>query len=414
MILLWLALATLLLPALWLLLAPLRRASAVLEAQRDFEADDRTTEQNLSIYRRRLASLEAARDRGDMDEARYEEDRLELERSLLEDTDHKARAPLKPSTSGRVMVPVVMVTMVLASLIWYQLEGAEGDLVLHAAQQEVMNDPDASLETLIERLEEQAERQPDNPSVWKSLAPLYRDNDQPDKAAMALERLIELEGRTPGLLAELAQNRFFAADRQMTDEARSLVEEARDQRSDQPIALRLLGIEAFDTGEYEQAIDYWRRATANMNDPAAANELREAIQVAHERMGVPAGQAQQEVAEGPGVHLRVSLDPDLASRVSDNDTVFVVARDMAGELPPLAVTRFPVSELPTTVVLDDSSAMAPRAKLSAVDEARLVVRVSSSGQATPQVGDLFTSLEGVAVGSVDGEPIEVVVDRIVE
>ncbi len=225
MTLLWIALAILLLPALWLLVAPLRRAAAVSAAQRDYEANDRTTDQNLAIYRRRLASLEAARERGDIDPARFEEDRLELERSLLEDTEHLERAPLKPAASGKLAVPLVMVAVVLASVAWYLQEGAEGDLTLYTVQQQVMNDPEASLPMLVERLEEQAARQPDNPNVWRALFPLYRDSGRTAEATRTLERLVELEGRQPRLLAELAQIRYFAAGREMTDEVQALVDE---------------------------------------------------------------------------------------------------------------------------------------------------------------------------------------------
>lgn len=414
MTLLWIALALLLLPALWLLVAPLRRAAAVSAAQRDHEANDRTTDQNLAIYRRRLASLEAARERGDIDPARFEEDRLELERSLLEDTEHLERAPLKSAASGKLAVPMVMVAVVLASAFWYFQKGAEGDLTLYTVQQQVMNDPEASLPMLVERLEEQAARQPDNPNVWRALFPLYRDSGRTAEATRTLERLVELEGRQPGLLAELAQIRYFAAGREMTDEVQALVDEVLEREPAQPTVLGMLGIDAFDNGDYEAAIERWRRAIAGMDDPDTADALRQGIRVAQQRLGITPEEAEQAVAEGPGIAVRVRLADDLAGRLDDDATVFVVARDLEGELPPLAVARARLDELPLTVVLDDSRSMSPQARISQVDQARLMVRVSESGQATPQPGDLLGTLEGATVGETDGEPVEVVIDRVVE
>ncbi|MGM0693703.1 MAG: c-type cytochrome biogenesis protein CcmI [Pseudomonadota bacterium] len=414
MTLLWIALAVLLLPALWLLVAPLRRAASVSAAQRDFEANDRTADQNLAIYRRRLASLEAARERGDIDSTRFEEDRLELERSLLEDTEHLVRAPLKSAASGRLAVPVVMVAVVLASVFWYIEQGAEGDLTLYTVQQQVMNDPEATLPMLVERLEEQAARQPDNPNVWRALFPLYRDNGRIDEATDALERLVELEGRQPRLLAELAQIRYFAAGREMTEEVQALVDEVREMDSSQPTVLGMLGIDAFDDGDYEVAIDRWRRAIAGMDDPDTADALRQGIRVAQQRLGLEPDEAEEAVAEGPGIAVRVRLADELADRLDTDATVFVVARDLEGELPPLAVAQARLSELPMTVVLDDSRAMSSEARISQVDQARLMVRVSESGQATPQPGDLLGTREGVAVGDTEDEPVEVVVDRVVE
>lgn len=414
MTLLWLAFAVLLLPALWLLVAPLRRSRGVHDAQRDFEANDRTAEQNVAIFHRRLASLEAAHERGDIDADRVEEDRLELERSLLEDTEHLERAPLKSAGSGKLMVPVVMVVVVLASVFWYLHEGAEGDLALYTVQQQVMNDPDASLLMLIQRLEEQADRQPDNPNVWRSLFPLYRDSGRIDAATDALERLVELEGRQPWLLAELAQIRYFAAGRDMNGEVQALVDEVLAMDSSQPTVLGMLGIDAFDEGDFEAAIDQWRRAIAGMDDPNTAEALREGIRVAQQRLGLAPEEADPAVAEGPGILVRVRLADDLDGRLDDDASVFVVARDLAGELPPLAVARLRLSDLPTEVMLDDSRAMSEVARLSRVSEARLMVRVSRSGEATPQPGDLFGTLEGVTVGDTDGDPVEVVIDRVVE
>jgi cytochrome c-type biogenesis protein CcmH len=412
MTLLWIAFAVLLLPALWLLVAPLRRARALHDAQRDYEASDRTAEQNVAIFKRRLASLEAARERGDIDQDRFEEDRLELERSLLEDTETLARAPLKGSASGRLVVPIVMVVVVAASVLWYQREGAEGDLTLLAVQEQVQNHPEGSLEMLVERLEEQAVRQPGNPNVWASLFPLYRDLGQGREAVHALERLIEIEGRQPSLVANLAQIEFFMADRQLTPRVQALVDETLELDSSQPTVLGVLGIESFDRSDYEAAIDYWRRAIAGMSDPGSGEALREGIRIAQQRLGMAPEEPVMGEGQGPGIRVRVSLDEALNGRLGDDATVFVVARDMEGELPPLAVARFGVGELPTEVVLDERSAMSPEASLAQVREARLMVRVSASGDATPQAGDLFGDREGVPVGPTDGEPVEVVIDRV--
>ncbi|MBT2786672.1 MULTISPECIES: c-type cytochrome biogenesis protein CcmI [unclassified Halomonas] len=412
MTLLWIAIAVLLVPALWLLVSPLRNARALHDQQRDFEANDTSAEQNVAIFKRRLASLEAAQERGDIDAARFEEDRLELERSLLEDTAFRERRPLKTASAGRIVVPLVMVAVVAVSVIWYQHKGAEGDLVLLAVQQEVQNDPEGSLAMYIERMEEQAERQPDNPNVWSTLFPLYRETGQMPKAVNALERLIEIEGRIPPLLAQLAQIRFFMAERELTNEVQALVDETLEQDPRQPTVLGLLGVNAFDNGDYQQAIDHWRRAIANIEDPNTVASLREGIRVAQERMGI---ESEEAIAEGNGIRVRVALDEELAGRVGVNDTVFITARDLEGELPPLAVVRAQVSELPMTVTLNDSAAMSPQAQISQVREARLVVRVSPSGQATPQPGDLFGDLESVSVGPIDeGEAVEVVINRVFE
>ncbi len=409
MTVLWLSFGLLLLPALWLLVAPMRRAHRVHDAQANFEANDRAAEQNVAIYRRRLASLEAALERGDIDRAQFDEDRLELDRSLLEDTENLTRKPLQSPAAGRFAVPVVALTLVISAMLWYQHEGAEGDLRLYDAFQQ-----SDSLPALLERLEQEARRQPGNADVWATLFPLYRDSGQGEAAVGALDRLIELEGRAPSLLAQKAQLMFFMADRRLTDDVQALVDEVLERDSREPTILGLLGVHAFDGGDYEQAISYWRRAIAGMSDSRSSQALREGIRIAQQRLGVAPEEQEAAVSQGPGVRVNVSLAEELQGLLDDDTRVFVVARDMEGELPPLAVAQLTLGELPTTLVLDNRHAMSDAASLSQASEVRLLVRVTKSGGATPEAGDMYGDVEGVPVGDVEGEPVEVVIDRIIE
>ena len=66
---------------------------------------------------------------------------------------------------------------------------------------------------------------------------------------------------------------------------------------------------------------------------------------------------------------------------------------------PLAIFKTTVAQLPFNFTLDDSTAMAPDRKLSAAGEVMVKVRVSKSGNAMPQSGDLSGSLGPVKVGA---------------
>lgn len=281
---LWIALALLLVPALWLISVPLRSAQRVHDDQQAFEANDLGAQQNVAIFRRRLASLEAAKARGEVSDEAFAQDKLTLERSLLEDTALMHRRALASPRSGRLAVPLVMVIMVVASLAWYYVEGAEGDLALLAVQRELQADPEATLPDYLARLEQEAARQPNNPNVWASLFPLYRDSGLSTKALNALNQLIALEGRAPSLLAQLAQLRFFMAGRELTPEVQALIDETQALDPREPTILGLLGLHAFDSGDYELAIDRWRRAVASVNDPDAVASFREGIRVAQEKL----------------------------------------------------------------------------------------------------------------------------------
>jgi len=85
--------------------------------------------------------------------------------------------------------------------------------------------------------------------------------------------------------------------------------------------------------------------------------------------------------------------------VAPTDTVFIYATPVSGSKMPVAIYRTTADQLPLDFVLDDSMAMNPQAKLSDQREVTLRVRISKSGQAQAQPGDLGVSLSPVKPGA---------------
>ncbi len=115
-------------------------------------------------------------------------------------------------------------------------------------------------------------------------------------------------------------------------------------------------------------------------------------------------------AKARSVSGTVTLSPALAAKVKPDDSVFVFARPADGSRMPVAVVRARVSELPLRFTLDDSRAMAPTAKISALSEVIVNARVSRSGNAIPASGDLEGATEKVKVGT---QGMSVVIDRAI-
>ena len=123
-------------------------------------------------------------------------------------------------------------------------------------------------------------------------------------------------------------------------------------------------------------------------------------------MGLPPvpGRSSAASATNPALSVssisgRVSLVSELAGKVSPTDAVFIYATPVAGSRMPVAIVRITAAQLPYDFVLDDSTAMNPSAKLSSMDEVTMRVRISKSGQATPQPGDLGVSVSPVKPGT---------------
>lgn len=403
MIALWIGIGLLSLLAIVLLVWPLRRASGLRDAQLGFEAGDRYNAENVAIYRQRLRVMEEVLAAGEIGRERFEEDRLELERRLLEDAGNHRGRFLQAHTLGRWLVPVVSLCVVIGGLALYDHFGARRDLALFEVVQSLH---DAPLERQQNGLESEAERQPGNPKVWAELFPLYRDSGQYDKAADVVETLIRLQGRQPWLLAQLTQAEFFAAHRTLTDRVQALVDETLALDPRQPVVNDILGIEAFDHARYGEATDFWRKALAGYDDPEATQALQRVIGIAQQRMTDNDGSMTQV-----GLRVDLTLDPRLANRLPGDASVFLVARDSHEDGPPLAVTRTTLNALPRLLTLSDANAMTNTTKLSQAERVDLIVRVSASGQAKPQAGDLYGRLNDVAVSTSD--KLSLVIDHVV-
>ena len=102
--------------------------------------------------------------------------------------------------------------------------------------------------------------------------------------------------------------------------------------------------------------------------------------------------ARREAGEpeiGPSLQVEVMLDPAFTEGYSPDATLFVYARRIDGPPMPLAIWRGVAGEFPVQVVLDDTLAMMPEMNLSKAREVMVVARISESGQAERQSGDLI-------------------------
>ena len=114
------------------------------------------------------------------------------------------------------------------------------------------------------------------------------------------------------------------------------------------------------------------------------------------------------IGQSLAISGKVSIAPSLAGKGSATDTLFVFARETSGPPMPVAIMRATKKDLPFTFRLDDSNSMMPSRTLSDVAMVVIVARLSKSGQAMPQSGDLEGISQPVKPG-VDG--VTVVIDR---
>jgi len=176
-------------------------------------------------------------------------------------------------------------------------------------------------------------------------------------------------------------------------------------------ALLMAGSASYAHEKYADALSYWQKARQPLTpDNPDIPSLDDAIASVQLKLGITPKPAAPIVSAAPGsaaasaalsVSGRVSLSNALKGKTSPNDVVFIYATPANGERMPLAIYKTTVANLPLSFSLDDSTAMSPDRKLSSAGEVFVKVRVSKSGNAMPQSGDLMGSLGPVKVGSKD-------------
>lgn len=262
----------------------------------------------------------------------------------------------------------------------------------------------AQIQGMVDTLAARMKNEPDNAEGWLMLGRSYAVLGQFEPAVAAYRRVLQLQPRNAQALADLADALAASSDKRFEGEPARLVEQALAADPNNLKALLLAGTVAFDRKDYPAAIRHWEKArTVGPADHALVQQAGENLAEVRQLAGLPPAPAPAATpvaaASGPSISGRVELAPALAARAAPDDTVFVFARPAEGPRMPLAILTKKVRDLPLDFTLDDSLAMGPQARLS--QAARVVVgaRVSKSGQAMPQPGDLEGLSEPVAPGA---------------
>lgn len=250
---------------------------------------------------------------------------------------------------------------------------------------------EADIPAMVERLAERLRGEPENIEGWHMLARSYSAMNRYADAAKAYAHLAAQLPQDAGVLADYADALGTAQNGKLDGEPERLIERALAIDPQQPKALALAGSAAFAKGDFARAEQRWTAVLAQIpGDSEFATSTRAGIAEARARQGLPAAVA---VLSGT-----IRLAPGTPAP-EPGQTLYVYARAADGPPMPLAAVRRQANALPLSFTLDESHVLAAGAKLG--DTPRLVVgaRISASGSATPQPGDLEGQASAVAPGA---------------
>ena len=404
-------------------------------------AADAHEEANAQVYRDQSADLAREHALGHLNDAEYAQALEELKLRLRDDwVSGPVQAPTVASDRPRKTVLALCLMLPVCAVLLYGTWGSPMGLDPAALARSAPDEgPNATvtpekIAQMVGQLERRLQDEPNNVDVWVMLARLQRSQEKfpaSEKSfakALALTPDDDLAGERAEVVAQLQGGDF-------SGEPWAVINRILKAKPNQNNALLLAGSASFSEGRFAQAIQHWERVRASLPPQSEdINALDSALAQARERLApgrasdqissagrasdqsLATGRASDQASNSASASAqpafptspstptsvaaariagRVSLAPELAAQTSPSDTVFIYATPAQGGRMPLAIVRTTVAALPFDFVLDDSQAMGPQSKLSSASEVVLKARISKTGQAMAQPGEL-----GVSVGPV--------------
>lgn len=356
---------------------------------------------NVASYRNRVAEIELDQQSGRLDEETARALRDEAAARLLGDVDttdsrDASTASESESASPRARVLTLVVGFAIIALSGAAYWGADSREIQRKISL-AATDPEQAqalqLDAQMAQVQAYLADNPDDADAWLNLGQGYFMQGRYVEAADAYARANALTTQAPvaAWLAVEGEARMFSEQPSSLVEAQKLFERALQIDPASIKANWYAGMLAYRAEQYPLALQHWLRLRG-MPLPADVHDaLEHQLQIVAERAGValPAPQAQQ--SPGPGeIQLRVTIAVDAAVQAALPTPAYlmVFARRPEGG-PPLAIRKLPYMPGQTQeVTLSNADAVIAGMDLSAADTWQVSARISRSGEAQAQPGDL--------------------------
>jgi cytochrome c-type biogenesis protein CcmH len=377
--------------------------------QRTVEAAD-PDQNNIVIARYRLIELKDQLQSGALSRLQYNEQLAELEQALSDDLDIESHVGAVPA-QGRWMAYVLVAAIpLLAGALYLTLGNYQA--INPATEPVAAASPESpSLEDINKMVAKLAERMKNNPGDaqgWVMLGRSYKYLQQYSQAVEAFAQAYKLLGDQADIMLLYADALALANNESLSGKPAELVFKALALEPDNITGLWLGGMIKAQQGNAVEAIKLWRKLDALLPPGSQAQQQTRNL-LAQIETQAPAADIESKTAPAKpsdaSIDVQVSLAPEQQKLAGPDDTVFIYAQALSGPKMPLAIIRKQVSELPLTVSLNDAMAMTPAMKLSGFAQVKLIARISKSGNALPQPGDLIGVVDAVAVSDKSSHKI---------
>ncbi len=300
---------------------------------------------------------------------------------------------------------VIFVSVAIAGGYWWSQQSGlpkdrGGDSSVMAQKPPI--EPE-QVEGMVKTLQTKLQANPSDAVGWAMLARTFSVVGRTTEAVDAYAHAVKLQGDDAALLVDYADALAVKNGRSLEGEPLKLLTRALEVEPHNIKGLAMAGKYAFDHQDFTSAVRKWEQVVSQSPaDNLFVQQISKDLATARVKAGVVvagAGAARSDVAPGGGIQGAVTLAASLASTVSPEDTVFVTVRAVDGSRLPLAIIRKKAKDLPVSFQLGGVVSDPSKTPLPLPDKVQVTARITKTGSATPQGGDLVGQLGPIAVGS---------------
>jgi len=363
--------------------------------------DNQLLDINVAVFRERLAELKIDKDSGTIDDTHYQNQKLELERQLL-DAQREVTPMVAPGIKSRLIVMVwVPVLAAMAYLLignrtpvfeLWTSEDKVGQVADDLLTGKIDQPPAWAIEDgkqLISAMQTNVYRHADDPDRWMRLSELFLSLEATPSAIEALSRAYRLSPENEEIATSYAQISFFANEGRLDANIRRVLQDVLVDNPQHEGAQMLMAMGEARSSNFDEAQGWISRLRNSI--AAKPGDHSRALASLDE---LSANINAQKTQAAQGVDVTVVVNSSLLPLVKGDDVLFVAIRDVNGG-PPFAAKRLPISVIKqgeANISLSDLDAMMPERTLASAREQKtqlaVIARISHSGNAVAESGDL--------------------------
>jgi len=250
---------------------------------------------------------------------------------------------------------------------------------------EIETQESLSLKDSVQNLIARTQDNPDDIEAWTLLGYSYISLGENEKGVTAYNTARKLDPNNVSLMIENASILAQLQNDQYHGEPIELVNLALQLEPSNVEALWRLGLYQYQQNNIDTAISTWENTLSLMSSqsPAKAALMKTLVTVKARHSGVTEKNSE--------IKLTVNVDIDsaiLENSLQDNDFIMVYVRAASGMPIPIAIEKMSLKDFSGTVILSDENSVMPSRLLSQADKMIAVARITKTGQAIRQAGDI--------------------------